>query len=74
MTASTTANIQDGTATNVLKQAGSDTVTSWLQSFRNNLKSLFSSITSLTNTKQDKLTATGTGNLLTAPATAGEQP
>jgi hypothetical protein len=44
MTAATTANVLDEAATNAIKQAGSDTVTSWLQSFRNNLKSLFASV------------------------------
>jgi hypothetical protein len=74
MTAAMTSNVLDESATNALKAAGSDTVTSWLQSFRNNLKSLFASITSLSNDKQDKLTSTGSTNVLTAPATAGGQP
>jgi hypothetical protein len=44
MTASSTSNVLDEAATNALKTAGSDTVTAWLQSFRNNLKSLFASV------------------------------
>jgi hypothetical protein len=38
MTAATTATIADQSGTNALKAAGNDTVTSWLQSFRNNIK------------------------------------
>jgi hypothetical protein len=41
MTAATTATLADQSATNELKSAGNDTVTTWLQSFRNNLKRLF---------------------------------
>jgi hypothetical protein len=40
MTASSTSNVLDEAATNALKAAGNDTITNWLQSFRNNLKSL----------------------------------
>jgi hypothetical protein len=40
MTASATATIADQSGTNALKAAGNDTVTEWLQSFRNNLKRL----------------------------------
>jgi hypothetical protein len=74
MTAATTANVLDQSATDALKTAGSDTVTSWLQSFRNNLKSLFASVTSLVDGKQDKITSTGTANLLTAPSVVGGNP
>lgn len=40
MTAATTATLADQSATGTLKQPGNDTVTNWLQSFRNNLKRL----------------------------------
>jgi hypothetical protein len=40
LTGSTTANLIDQTGTLTLKSAGSDTVTNWLQSFRNNLKEI----------------------------------
>jgi hypothetical protein len=44
MTASMSVNITDETATDTLKTAGNDLIGNWIQSFRNNLKSLFSSI------------------------------
>ncbi|MDR2096020.1 MAG: hypothetical protein LBP76_10965 [Treponema sp.] len=47
MTAAMTANVLDQAATNALKQAGNDTVVAWLQSFRNNLKSIFDSLQGL---------------------------
>jgi hypothetical protein len=40
MTAAVTATVTDAAATDALKAAGNDTVTSWLQSFRNNIKGL----------------------------------
>jgi hypothetical protein len=44
MTAATTATLTDAAATNALKVAGNDTVTSWLQSFRNNIKGLLGTV------------------------------
>jgi hypothetical protein len=73
MTAATTAVISDAAASNVLKVAGSDTVTSWLQSYRNNLKSIFSTkedisnkVTTLTNTATDYPSTSAVTTALTA--------
>jgi hypothetical protein len=47
MTANMTANILDQSATDAIKQAGNDTVAAWLQSYRNNIKSIFASLPTL---------------------------
>jgi hypothetical protein len=59
--------LEDQSGSSALITVDAKNLTAWLQGFRNNLKILFSD-------KQDKLTVTGTDNLLTAPAVAGGQP
>ncbi|MDR0607123.1 MAG: hypothetical protein LBG52_01940, partial [Candidatus Peribacteria bacterium] len=70
MTASMSANVLDEVGTSELKPAGNDLIVNWLQSFRNNLKSLFTSI----KDKLDKKTTSGDYVYIHNGTTQNEKP
>jgi hypothetical protein len=70
-TAAINITVQDQSATDALKPAGNDTTNSWIQSFRNNLKSLFQSAAAETEARED---ADETHAALTAPHSATPTP